>query len=90
MRYLTARKRAEGKGAAHSGPEHHWYMIVSSAALALLIPIFLYSFGRTLGGSYDEVIARLSHPGLAILTELLFGLIERWLVVPHMRARAAT
>ena len=34
MRYLTARKRAEGKGAAHHGTEHHWYMTVSGAGLA--------------------------------------------------------
>ncbi len=71
MRYLTARKRAEGKGAAHTGPDHHWHMIVSSAGLALVIPIFLFVFGRTLGGSYDEVISRLSHPGIAILLGLV-------------------
>ncbi|MCZ7677108.1 MAG: succinate dehydrogenase, hydrophobic membrane anchor protein [Roseovarius sp.] len=71
MRYLTARKRAEGKGAAGSGPEHHWHMIVSAAGLALIVPTFIYVFGRTLGGSYDEVIARLSHPGMALLTGLV-------------------
>ena len=37
MRYLTARKRAEGKGASHTGTEHHWYMTVSSVALAFLV-----------------------------------------------------
>jgi len=71
MRYLTARKRAEGKGAAHTGAGHHWHMIVSSVGLALIIPTFLYVFGRTLGGSYDQVIARLSHPAMAILTGLV-------------------
>ena len=78
MRYLTARKRAEGKGAAHSGPEHHWHMIINSVGLALIVPTFLYVFGRTLGGSYDAVIARLSHPGMAILTGLVLfvGLVH--------------
>lgn len=71
MRYLTDRKRAEGKGAAHTGAEHHWYMIVSAVGLALLVPTFLFFFGRTLGGSHDEVIARLSHPAMAILTGLV-------------------
>lgn len=71
MRYLTARKRAEGKGAAHTGPEHHWHMIVSSVGLALIVPLFLFVFGRTLGGSHEEVIARLSHPGIAILLGLV-------------------
>ena len=71
MRYLTDRKRAEGKGAAHTGTEHHWYMTVSAVGLALMIPTFLYVIGRTIGGSYVEVTARLSHPGVAILTGLV-------------------
>ena len=37
MRYLTPRKRAEGKGAGHGGTEHHWSMTVSSVALAFLV-----------------------------------------------------
>ena len=71
MRYLTARKRAEGKGAAHSGTEHHWHMTVSAVGLALLIPTFLYIFGSTLGGSHEEVVAKFDHPGVAILTGLV-------------------
>ena len=35
MRYLTARKRAAGKGSAHHGAEHHWSMQVSAVGLAL-------------------------------------------------------
>jgi succinate dehydrogenase / fumarate reductase membrane anchor subunit len=71
MRYLTARKRAVGKGAARSGTEHHWYMTVSAVGLALIVPAFLYIFGRTLGGSRDEVLATFSHPAVAILTGLV-------------------
>lgn len=76
MRYLTDRKRAEGKGAAGSGTEHAWYMKVSGVGLALIVPVFLVGLGRALGGDRAEVIATLSHPGLAILTGLviLFGL----------------
>lgn len=70
MRYLTARKRAEGKGAAHAGTEHHWYMQVSAVALAFLIPTFVVIVGRALGGSHDEVIATFSHPFVALLTGL--------------------
>lgn len=78
MRYLTDRKRAAGKGPAHSGPGQHWHMIVSSVGLALIVPTFLYVFGRTLGGDYDTVIARLAHPGIAILTGLVLfvGLVH--------------
>ena len=38
MRYITPRKAAVGLGASHTGTEHHWWMTVSSAALALLTP----------------------------------------------------
>jgi len=71
MRYLTARKRAEGKGAAGTGAEHHWHMIISSVGLALIVPAFLYLFGGMLGQGHEAVIARLSHPGIAILFALV-------------------
>ena len=71
MRYLTARKRAEGLGAAHTGTEHHWYMTVSAVGLALIVPLFVFFFGRALGGTHDEVMATFSHPGMAILTLLV-------------------
>lgn len=70
MRYLTARKRAEGKGAAHTGTEHHWYMQVSAVALAFLIPTFIYIVGSSLGGTHEEVLATFSRPFPAILTGL--------------------
>jgi len=70
MRYLTARKRAEGKGASHTGTEHHWYMQVSAVGLAFLIPVFVFIFGRALGGSYEDVIATFSRPVPVILTGL--------------------
>ncbi len=76
MRFLTDRKRAVGRGAAGSGAEHHWYMIVSAVGLAVIVPIFIYIFGSTLGGSYEEVVATFSRPVPAILTALvlIFGM----------------
>ncbi|GHC18733.1 succinate dehydrogenase, hydrophobic membrane anchor protein [Gemmobacter lutimaris] len=71
MRYLTARKRAEGKGAAHTGTEHHWYMQVSAVGLAFMIPVWMYIFGSTLGKPYEEVLETFSHPFPAILTGLV-------------------
>lgn len=71
MRYLTDRKRAEGKGAAHSGTAHHWYMTVSAVALAFLVPTFLYIFGSALGQGRDAVLATFAHPFVAILTGLV-------------------
>ena len=71
MRYLTARKRAEGKGASGTGTEHHWYMSVSARGLAIMVPTFLFIFGRTLGGSHEEVLASFARPFPAILSALV-------------------
>ena len=71
MRYLTARKRAEGKGAAHTGTAHHWSMTVSSVGLAFLVPVWLYVFGHALGQPREAVLATFGHPFPAILTALL-------------------
>lgn len=71
MRFMTPRKRAEGKGAAHSGTEHHWYMIVSAVGLALIVPAFLFILGRNLGQGHAEVVETFSHPAVAILTGLV-------------------
>ena len=71
MRYLTARKRAEGRGASGTGTEHHWYMTVSAVGLALLVPTFLFIFGRALGQGHDEVLATFARPLPAILTAMV-------------------
>ena len=70
MAYLTDRKRAEGMGSAKSGTEHHWHMMVSSAGLAILIPLFIFNFGMILGSSYEEVVAHYAKPYPAILAAL--------------------
>lgn len=70
MRYLTDRKRATGLGSAKTGTEHFWNMQVSSVALAVLIPIFIFTFGRIVGGTYDEVTAYFAQPFPAIVAAL--------------------
>jgi succinate dehydrogenase / fumarate reductase membrane anchor subunit len=70
-RYLTARKRAEGRGAAGTGTEHHWAMTISSVGLAFLMPVWLYIFGSALGGPREEVVATFAKPFPAILTAVL-------------------
>jgi succinate dehydrogenase / fumarate reductase membrane anchor subunit len=71
MRYLTTRKRAEGRGAAHTGTEHHWSMIVSAVGLAFLVPAWLFIMGRAIGSSREEVLEIFSRPFPAILTGLV-------------------
>lgn len=77
MRYLTDRKRVEGRGAAHSGTAHHWSMTMSSVALAFLVPTWLYIFGHALGGTRAEVLATFARPFPAILTALVLVVAMR-------------
>ena len=71
MRYLTARKRAEGKGASHTGTEHHWHMTVTAVALAFMVPTWIYIFGSALGQTQEQVVAIFARPFPAILTALI-------------------
>ena len=70
MRYLTDRKRAVGVGAAKSGTEHFWSMKVSSVALVVLIPLFVFTFGPMLGKSHADVVAYFARPFPAIVAAL--------------------
>ena len=70
MSFLTDRKRAVGWGAAHGGTEHHWNMTVSSVALTILVPLFVFTFGRILGAPYEEVVAYYAQPFPAIVAGL--------------------
>ena len=70
MRYLTDRKRAVGLGSAKSGTEHFWVMKVSSVALLILVPLFVFTFGPTLGQPFDVVLDYYSRPFPAIVAAL--------------------
>ncbi|MFQ6547371.1 succinate dehydrogenase, hydrophobic membrane anchor protein [Aestuariibius sp. 2305UL40-4] len=73
MSFMTDRKRAIGLGSAKTGTDHHWSMMVSSAALLILMPLFLFTFGYALGKPYEEVIAYYSQPLPALIAALTFG-----------------
>jgi succinate dehydrogenase / fumarate reductase membrane anchor subunit len=70
MRYLTDRKRATGLGSAKSGTEHFWHMQISAVALAILVPLFIFTFGRILGAPYEDVVAYYGRPFPAIVAGL--------------------
>ncbi|APE44328.1 succinate dehydrogenase, hydrophobic membrane anchor protein [Sulfitobacter alexandrii] len=70
MAYMTDRKRAVGLGSAKSGTKHFWAMKVSSVALLILIPLFVFTFGSALGGTYEEILAYYSRPTPAIIAAL--------------------
>ena len=70
MSFLTDRKRATGMGSAKSGTEHHWAMTVSSGALLILIPLFVFTVGPMLGASYEEVTAYFARPFPSVVAGL--------------------
>ncbi|SFJ34237.1 succinate dehydrogenase, hydrophobic membrane anchor protein [Celeribacter neptunius] len=70
MAFLTDRKRAANLGSAHHGADHHWFMITSSIGLLILVPLFIFTFGCALGGTYEEVVAYYSRPFPAIVAGL--------------------
>jgi len=70
MRYLTDRKRATGMGSAKSGTAHFWAMKVSSVALLILIPLFVFTFGTIVGEDYNTVTAYFAHPFPALIAAL--------------------
>jgi succinate dehydrogenase / fumarate reductase membrane anchor subunit len=70
MSYLTDRKRATGMGSAKSGTAHHWSMTLSSAALLLLVPLFVFTFGPMLGEPHEVVTAYFARPFPAIVAAL--------------------
>ena len=78
MDFLTDRKRAMGLGASKTGTEHFWRMHLTSLALAVLIPVFIVTFGRILGAPHDQVVAYFGHPFPAIVTglTLLVGMVH--------------
>lgn len=72
MAFLTDRKRVVGMGSAKSGTDHHWKMMVTSVGLVVLIPLFIFTFGSTLGSSYEEVVAYYARPVPAAIAALTF------------------
>jgi len=70
LAYLTDLKRAVGMGSARDGTEHHWAMTKSSAALLILVPLFIFTFGPMLGRPHAEVVAFYSRPFPAVIMAL--------------------
>lgn len=70
MRFLTDRKRAVGLGSAKTGTAHFWAMKVSSVALLILVPLFVFTFGPMLGEPHEDVVAYFARPFPAIVAAL--------------------
>ena len=72
MRYITPRKAARGLGAAgpSTGTAQHWSMTVTSVALLILTPAFIFVVASALGLPHHAVFAYFSRPYPAIVTAL--------------------
>ncbi len=70
MAFMTDRKRATGLGSAKEGTHHFWQMKVSSVALLILIPLFVFTFGPILGSAHADVVAYFARPFPAIVAAL--------------------
>lgn len=71
MSFMTARKRAEGRGSAREGTMRHWSMTKSSVGLLILTPLFLFTFGPMLGEPHEAVTAYFARPFPAIVAALM-------------------
>ena len=71
MAFVTDRKRVTGLGSAGSDTHHFWAMTVTSVALLVLTPLFLFTFGPLLGEPYADVQAALGRPFPALITALM-------------------
>jgi len=74
MSYRTDRQRVRGLGVTGDGTHHWWSQRLTSIALALLTPFFIFPFARALGQDWDAVRAVYGTPINAIVA-ILFILV---------------
>lgn len=70
MSYKSDYSRAHGHGAAGEGLHHWWSQRVTSIALIPLTLLFVFPFGRTLGGGHEAFVATYSNLWHALVAVL--------------------
>jgi len=70
MSYKSDYSRAHGHGAAGEGLHHWWSQRVTSIALVPLTLLFVFPFGRTLGGGHEAFVATYSNLWHALVAVL--------------------
>jgi succinate dehydrogenase / fumarate reductase membrane anchor subunit len=70
MSFKSDYSRAHGHGAAGEGLHHWWSQRVTSIALIPLTLLFVFPFGRTLGGGHDAFVATYSNLWHALVAVL--------------------
>ncbi len=77
MAYKTDMARVKGLGAAGDGAHHWWMQRISSVALVPLTILFVFPFGRALGGGMEALTATYSNFFNALVA-MLFFLVGFW------------
>ncbi len=70
MSYKSDYSRAHGHGAAGEGLHHWWSQRITSIALIPLTLLFIFTFGRALGGGHDAFVATYSNLWHALVAVL--------------------
>lgn len=70
MSYKSDYSRAHGHGAAGEGLHHWWSQRITSIALIPLTLLFIFPFGRALGGGHDAFVATYSNLWHALVAVL--------------------
>lgn len=70
MGYKTDYARVHGHGAAGEGIHHWWSQRITAVALIPLTLLFIFPFGRTLGGGYEAFVATYSNLWHALVAVL--------------------
>ncbi len=74
MRYLTDRQRVEGLGSAKEGVGHWWTHRITSVALVILTPFFVFPYANAIGHGAEGLQALYASPFHAIVG-VLFVLV---------------
>ena len=73
MDMRTPLKKVRGLGSAKEGTHHFWMQRMTAVALVPLFVLFIIFIIAHIGAPYEEVVASLANPFIAVLMGLMIG-----------------